>query len=133
MQLVKRLFIFENNQTKPKKRVRKKTKTFIVCKVIFFRCDPLQFCKVYDVMLLSLSAIRTENARFMSKCFLMRSSQQSMNFHLVPSQFQSVFCHADSPPVWQSSNRLSYCFTLIPADRKSKMLILKRSAKCHYS
>lgn len=84
-------------------------------------------------MLLSLSAIQAKNVRFMSECFLMRSSQQSINFHLVPSQFQSVFYHADSPPGWQSSNRLSYCFALIPADKKNKMLILKRSAKYHYS
>lgn len=56
----------------------------------------------------------------------MRSSQQSINFYLVPSQFQSVFYHADSPPGWQSSNHLSYCFTLIPADKKSKMLSFEK-------
>lgn len=132
MQLVKRQFIFKKNQKKNQSE-KKKTKTFIVCKVGFFRHDPPQFSKVYDVTLLSLSAIQAEIARFMSKCFLMRSSQQSINFHLVRSQFQSVFYHADSPPGWQSSNRLSYCFTLIPADKKSKMLILKRSAKYHYT
>lgn len=91
---------------KSKTKSEKRLKPLFFVKLCFFQVT-LQFIKDYDVMLLSLSAIQTENVRFMSKHFLMRSSQQSINFHLVPSQYQSVFYHADSPPGWQSSNRLS--------------------------